>query len=117
MRIATVTLVTLGALSLVACSASSDPSAAGKYKQTWTTPYSDTACADYLNAMSKKQRWVMAADMLASVRKVDGGSQLPSDGQVDRFQADVATGCEGEATEIVGDVAVAIYKLDASYQP
>lgn len=116
MRRTTVVLAALSALSLVGCSTSSSPSADNKYTQTWTTPYSQTTCSDYLNAMTGKQRWVMAADMLTSLRKVDGGIKLPPDSQVTRFQADVATGCEGEATVVVGDAAAVIYKLDASYQ-
>jgi hypothetical protein len=67
--------------------------------------------------MTSKQRWAAAADMLVGARKVDGGSSLPADSQVSRFEADVVTVCEGEATANVGDVAVAIYKLNTSYQP
>src|SRR5207253_6020628 len=102
MRRTTAILAAIGALSLASCSTSS-PSTEGKYNQTWTTAYSKTTCGDYLNSMTSKQRWAMAADMLTSLRQVDGGNGLPADGQVTRFQVDVATGCEGESTVVVGD--------------
>lgn len=116
MRRITATLAAAAALGLAGCS-SDHSSADSKYTQTWTTPYSETTCTDYLHAMSGKQRWAMAADMLTSERTVDGNTAVPADSQVTRFQADMAAGCEGQATAAVGDIAVSIYKLDASYQP
>lgn len=119
MRTRSAAPVVLALLYTTACSAGTGSGAAddSKYTQTWAKPYSSTTCADYLNEMTSKQQWVAAADMLTSVRKVDGGTRLPADGLVARFRSDVATGCQSESTAAIGDVAVVIYKLADSYQP
>lgn len=107
----------LGLLALTACSASGSPTADSKYTQTWTTPYNATTCGDYLTAMTSKQRWVMAADVIASFRSADGSDTVPADSVVSRFDADIATACEPEATVKVTEAAVVLYKMDSAYQP
>lgn len=107
----------LGLISLSACSASSGSTTDDKYTQTWTTPYNETTCGDYRSKMTSKQRWVMAADVLASYRKVDGGNTLPADTVVSRFEGDLATACEPEPSMKVTEVGVPIYKMDSAYQP
>ncbi|MFB6963086.1 hypothetical protein ACFCYB_40525 [Streptomyces sp. NPDC056309] len=93
------------------------PKKVGKYDQTWTTPYSDTACGAFLNEMNEHERWVTAADMLVGARKTDGGTSLPADSEVSRFQADVGTACKGSAVIKITEVGAAVYTLDSSYQP
>ncbi|MFB7732791.1 hypothetical protein ACFC08_00025 [Streptomyces sp. NPDC056112] len=93
------------------------PKRVGKYDQTWTTPYSDTSCGAYLNEMNSHERWVTAADMLVGARKTDGGSSLPADSEVSRFQADVSTACEASADIKITEVGAAIYTMDSSYKP
>jgi hypothetical protein len=117
MRIKATALVALALLGASACSAGPQPGVDSKYQQTWTTPYSKTYCSDFLNEMTDRQRWAMAADMLTGARKVDGGSTVPADAVVTRFQGQVATACQGEATALASEVGVVIYKMDASYQP
>lgn len=75
-----------------------------KYKQTWATPYSETTCAQFAEAMNDHERFVMAADMLVGAR---GDNNLPSDHDVRSFQDDVTIGCEPVPDEPVTDVATA----------
>ncbi|MFE9432864.1 HdeA/HdeB family chaperone [Streptomyces sp. NPDC006640] len=115
MKIRALTLTTLAVAALSACSGSSP--ADTKYQQTWTTPYSQTHCSDYLTQMTDRQRWVMAADMLTGARKVDGGSTVPADAVVTRFKGQLATACQGETSTLANEVAVVLYQMDSSYQP
>ncbi|WP_327337387.1 hypothetical protein OG384_14905 [Streptomyces sp. NBC_01324] len=89
----------------------------GKYEQTWSTPYSATTCGQFLTDMDEHQRWVTAADMLAGARKTDGANTLPADSEVDRFQTDMATACEPEATAKTTEIGATLYMLDPSYKP
>ncbi|MEW2250408.1 hypothetical protein AB0907_24075 [Streptomyces sp. NPDC006975] len=93
------------------------PKQADKYEQTWTVPYSNTTCGDYLNNMDDHQRWVAAADMLVGARKTDGGSGLPADSEVTRFQEDISTACRASADLKTTEVAVSVYLVDSSYKP
>lgn len=93
------------------------PKQADKYEQTWTVPYSKTTCGSYLRDMDDHQRWVAAADMLVGARKTDGGSDLPADSEVTRFQEDISTACLGSADLKTTEVAVSVYLMDDSYKP
>ncbi|MFJ4916070.1 hypothetical protein [Streptomyces sp. NPDC088726] len=88
---------------------------ASKYEQTWRTPYDATTCGEFLNMMDDHQRWVTAADMLTGARKADGATTLPADSEVTRFQADMATACEPEATAKTTEIGASIYLLDSTY--
>ncbi|MFJ6235051.1 hypothetical protein ACIQH0_13195 [Streptomyces griseus] len=113
-------LIAAGLLALTGCSSEPEPlglAGPGKYEQTWTTPYSSTTCGDYLNALDKRERWVLAADMLTGARKADGTNALPSDADVDRFQQDMATACEAEATAKTTEIGATLYALDPTYKP
>ncbi|MFJ4852407.1 hypothetical protein [Streptomyces sp. NPDC088730] len=88
---------------------------AAKYEQTWRTPYDATTCGEFLNMMDDHQRWVTAADMLTGARKADGATTLPADSEVTRFQADMATACEPEATAKTTEIGASIYLLDSTY--
>lgn len=90
---------------------------AAKYTQTWRTPYDATTCGEFLNIMDDHQRWVTAADMLTGARKTDGVTTLPADSEVNRFQADMATACEPEATAKTTEIGATIYMLDPTYKP
>ncbi|MFE1735236.1 hypothetical protein ACFW6X_34715 [Streptomyces bacillaris] len=135
MRTITVSLAAAALLALTACGTTPEPDVPtagfeatepaaqpeatkpGKYEQTWATPYSSTTCGDYLTTLDDHQQWVLAADMLSGARKVDGGTDLPDDTEVDRFQQDMATACEGDATARTNEMGVTIYMLDPSYKP
>ncbi|WP_333771008.1 hypothetical protein [Streptomyces sp. IBSBF 2435] len=89
----------------------------GKYDQTWTKGYADTPCSDFLTTMTDHERWVTAADMLTNLRQVDGGDGLPDDSEVDRFQTDMATACEGGSTVKITDIGTSVYLIDPTYKP
>lgn len=95
-----------------------DNSSGDKYEQTWKTPYKDTTCDQYRNDLTVKQSWVAAADLLVSARKQDGGKSLPADSEVDRFRKDIVDGCAPPAeTQIITEIAAAIYLMDPTYEP
>ncbi|MGW1813294.1 hypothetical protein ACWCQM_06945 [Streptomyces sp. NPDC002125] len=104
-------------LSLTGCGTTGDRAAApaGKYTQTWPTPYSSTTCGDYLTTMDHHQRWALAADMLVGARKNDGLTTLPADTDVDRFEQDMATACQPIATAKTTEIGASVYLVDASY--
>ncbi|MFJ6569653.1 hypothetical protein ACIQNU_19730 [Streptomyces sp. NPDC091292] len=92
-------------------------SSAGTYEQTWKSAYADTPCADFLTKMSDHQRWVMASDLLTEAREKDGATgRAPDDGST-RFEAGLATACEGSADTRMTDVGITLYRLDPSYHP
>lgn len=92
-------LAVAAALSCAACSSAPDTNNTSKYTQTWAKSYADTTCTEWNTAMKSQQRFAAAADMLAGARnKGDGGSGLPPDSLIERFQADVAQGCSVAAT-------------------
>lgn len=93
------------------------PPKPGKFEQTWKTPYSDTTCGDFLHQMNNHERWVTAADMLAGARKTDGGSDLPPDSEITRFQKDMGTACEANADMKAAEVGATLYLMDSSYKP
>ena len=72
-----------------------------KYEQTWPVEYGKTTCDDYVGgAMDEHQRFVMAADMLLSMRLGnDPDATLPSDDDVNAFAFDLSIACD------VGDSA------------
>lgn len=119
MRTRLAAILAITSIPLIACGSSDSPAdAADKYKQTWTTPYSATACTAFLGEMTEQQRWAAAADMLASARnKMDGGSGLPTDLLITRFAADISTACAGEGLAKIAEVAVLVYQMDPSYKP
>lgn len=93
-----------------------------KYTQTWSKSYADTTCAEWNSAMTDRQRFAAAADMLTGARnKGDGGSGLPPDSLIVRFQTDVSQGCSVPATAdqlSVADAGAAVYLLGRdSYKP
>lgn len=92
-------------------------SSASKYSQTWTKDYGATTCGEWLGEMTDKQQWVAAADMLAAVRDKDGGSRLPADALVTRFQRNISIGCEGSSEVAITEAAVLIYLSDNTFKP
>jgi hypothetical protein len=129
------TLVVASAVLLAGCGGSTeatktDSSAAAettssnpevdKYKQTWTTPYGETTCAQFLNEMTRPQTFAMAADILFNARESDKPDlDLPSDEMVNEFRVEMTNVCtEGPPPDVrMGDVAVGVYMTDASFQP
>ncbi|MET9479865.1 hypothetical protein [Streptomyces sp. NPDC006638] len=68
--------------------------------------------------MTQRQRWAAAADMLASARnKMDGGTGMPADIAITRFETDISTACTAEAQLDIATAAVTIYRLDPTYAP
>ncbi|MFF4246234.1 hypothetical protein ACFYY2_17450 [Streptomyces sp. NPDC001822] len=118
MRTTTAAFLAAGLLlAATGCSTTGDRAAApaGKYAQTWPTPYSSTTCGDYLTAMDHHQRWALAADMLVGARKADGLTTLPADTDVDRFEQDMATACQPIATAKTTEIGASIYLMDTTY--
>lgn len=97
--------------------ASPTPDKPGKFEQTWKTPYADTTCGNFLHQMNDHERWVAAADMLAGARKTDGGSDLPADSEITRFQKDMGTACEANADMKAAEAGATLYLMDPSYRP
>jgi hypothetical protein len=114
--IVTVGLISLDSGDSTGTSTKSSTAKADKYEQTWRTPYGSTTCGEFLNMMDDHQRWVTAADMLVSARKVDGVTALPADTEVARFQGDMATACEPIATVKTTEIGASIYLMDSSYR-
>ena len=69
--------------------------------------------------MSPAQRWAAAADMLTGARnKGDGGTGLPPDFLITRFEDDVPEGCSVIGTISVAVVGASIYLIGrAQYRP
>ena len=104
---------------LVAACGGGEPEST-KYTQTWTTPYGETTCIDWNTAMNDHQRFVMAADMLYSARKRDGGDEIPPDSMIAGFEAYIQSVCDADFGEMGGKVSEAAalaYTLDATYHP
>lgn len=92
---------------------------AGEFEQTWTKDYKQTTCTDWNGSMTAQQMRVAAADMLVSLRKVDGGTSLPPRALMTRFQGDIGDGCAAGVGELtIADAAVSIYIIGKStYAP
>lgn len=100
MNRAGIALLLTAPLLLAGCSSSPSTASAvddGKFTQTWPQDYSDTTCTDWGSAMTEKQQFVAAADMLASARSKDGADTLPPDSLIDAFQGDVTEACSAGA--------------------
>jgi hypothetical protein len=95
---------------------SSDPSS--KYEQTWTRPYGQTTCRQWLNRMSPGQRFAGAADMLTGARnKGDGGSGLPPDSLINQFKRDMDDACVNPSQKLT-EIGAAVYLTGRSkYRP
>lgn len=126
----TVWLVLLGVAVFVAgCSVlvnrgddpAPDDAGVSKYTQTWGQSYSNTTCAQWNGQMTSAQRFAAAADMLTGARnKGDGGTGLPTDELIRRFQGDVTEGCSVSTAQTmsVAETGAAIYLIGRSqYQP
>lgn len=114
MKIPKVLLVVTASVLLSACggdssSSSSQQSSNDKYTQTWSKSYDATSCLEWGTLMSQKEKWVASADMLSSLRKVDGlANPLPLDTLVDTFSEAIDTACAVEDMKI-SEVAVGVY--------
>lgn len=93
------------------CAAADD-----KYTQTWPTPYDQTTCTQFLNQMTAKQRWVMAADMLTNARNLNQDVGLPPDSMVTEFEKGLENACV-IASMTMTDAAVGLYMTEPSFQP
>ncbi|NMN93906.1 hypothetical protein [Antrihabitans stalactiti] len=92
-------------------------SGADKYKQTWTTPYEETTCSQFKTAMSGKQQWVLAADMLTSARQVDEkGAEMASDDLITEFRNGLVTVCVID-TMTMTDAGVGLYMTEPRFKP
>ena len=88
-----------------------------KYDQTWSTPYSQTTCDDWLNSMSSREQFAAAADILTSARnKIDDGTGLPSDALVDEFAGGITTVCV-EPTMTLTDATYGLYATEPRFHP
>ena len=100
-------------LSACASAPSDDTGDDTKYAQTWPLDYGATRCGQWLSRMTEKQRWVAAADMLVSARKVDHDStDMPADGLVTKFKNEVTQGCRGSTSPKITEVASMAYIID-----
>lgn len=87
-----------------------------KYTQTWSTPYGQTTCAQFVSEMTAKQRWVMAADMLTNVRNMNEDTGLPSDALITEFEGGLSTACVID-TMTMDDVGVGLYVTEPRFHP
>lgn len=94
---------------LAACSTGSGD----QFKQTWTKPYGDTTCADWDNAMTVQQRFVMGADFLVTMQKRDLGGrdlrQLPGENIMRAFSSAMSNQCSDNHTMPVSWAATIVY--------
>lgn len=108
---------TAALLALTGCGGGAN-SQTDKYTQTWSTSYGETDCSAFLGEMTSKQRWAAAADMLTSARnKMHGGTGLPADSDITRFESDMSTACTGQSQTLITETAVLLYQMDPSYAP
>ena len=114
MKVPRILLVVTVSMLLSACSgdsgsSSSQESSNDKYTQTWSQSYDSTSCLEWGSVMSEKEKWVASADMLSSMRKVDGlANPLPLDTLVDTFREAIDTACVVEDLNI-NEVAIGVY--------
>ncbi len=87
-----------------------------KYTQTWPTPYGQTTCAQFLNDMTAKQRWVMAADMLTNARNLRANAGLPSDSMITEFEGGLANVCVIDSMTMT-DAGVGLYMTEPRFHP
>ena len=94
-------------ITLLVVAGCGDGPTSTKYVQTWTKPYGDTTCADWRDAMSEQQKFVMAGDiLLTSQRKLKADAAIPSDALVGQFQGQLQGLCLTYPTD---DVATASF--------
>ena len=82
-----------GAPTPTASASSADESVT--WHQTWAKDYAQTTCQEFRTAMTERQRFVAAADMLVNgKRAATGDEQLPADGEVRDCQNGLIGACE-----------------------
>lgn len=113
-------LILMVALLAVGCGGSADD---GKYKQTWTQPYGQTDCREFMHDMDDHQRFVLAADYLLTLRRKDeADAPVPSDADVGRFTQALDDVCDGSTGGIasedrpINDLAPVAY-LSGDFRP
>ena len=121
-RLTLAAVFTIAGLVLGGCvspsGSTSNSSNTDKYKQTWSKTYASTTCQEWKSAMSDKQQWVAAADMLTAARnKKDGGNGLPPDALVTTFQGGITTSCVVPSAK-VAEIGAALYLTErAQFRP
>jgi hypothetical protein len=88
--------------------------------QTWTKNYGETTCAEWNGRMTEHERYVAAADILTSARTYDGGTGLPPELLLRRFQGDVTEACSAALAEnlTVAEVGATVYLIGTDqYEP
>ena len=92
-------------------SSASTSTVVDKFAQTWTKPYGQTTCEDFLMVMDPHQKFVVTADMLVGARHTEGNDDLPTDELIRDFQTGMTTACEPAAqrTRSLVEVATALY--------
>ncbi|MFF7681443.1 hypothetical protein ACFZA2_01690 [Microbacterium sp. NPDC007973] len=92
-------------------------SAPSKYEQTWSSPYSETTCAEWAGEMTRQQRFAAAADILAAAwARIEDSDRFPPDSLIQRFQAGVDSACDIDSATIT-DVTYLVYQADPTFQP
>jgi hypothetical protein len=87
-----------------------------KYTQTWSQPYAQTTCAQFLTEMTESQRWVMAADILTAARNMKQDTGLPPETLVTEFEQGLESGCVIDTTAMT-DAGLTLYLTEPRYQP
>ncbi len=64
-----------------------------EYEQTWTKPYAETSCGDYLSKMDDHQKTVAAFDILTTKRGEIGVTKKPAKSLVTRFKGQTIQLC------------------------
>ncbi len=104
--------------SVTPTASSTATSNVNKYVQTWPKDYKSTTCGEWLNKMTEAQRWAASADILTAARnKVSGGSGMPSDALVSKFERNISIGCEGSDAVTILEAAYYVYNYDSTYKP
>lgn len=92
----------------------------GKYEQTWTTPYGETTCDDWHNAMDDHERFVMSGDILVSLWRDAGSEAFPEDPVIETYANGIGTACKGAGEDLelkVTEVAVLLYNTATDIKP
>ena len=87
----------------------------GQVAQTWTEPYGETTCEEWVGEMLDLQRVVAGAEMLVASRRSRGIEELPAPPQMSRYTAAIDGRCtsSGAGATTIAQIAAAVFADDA----
>lgn len=91
----------------------------GQLPQTWSKPYGDTTCDEWINEMTDLQRVLAGAEMLVASRQGRGVEALPAPPQMSRFTGAIDQRCKssGAGSMTIARTAAAVFADDADKEP